>query len=494
MKILLGWFGHETNTFSRARTDFDLLISQGSWEGQEILDIFRGTPSYMGGMIQRADEDGIELLPTFAVENAGPTISDPCLKYVTGKLVAYAKKYLGEYEGIALGLHGAGCAESCDDVETYVLRAIREVVGENMPIVSTLDLHGNITQGMCDNALLFGIKNNPHTDYEISGREAMDTLIRTLTGEIKNPVTEVVPIPMILPITQTADYQRISDYLREYKAEHGLLDLCFFPGFPYADVPASSATVFVTSDGGAMDHAKYIANYIWEHREEIVNIECFDAEEAVAKGVEWVKEYDTGICLINEEADNPGAGTPGDGTEVIRAMFEANVKDSAFAYMYDPEVVRIAMQAGVGAHISIDLGGKIEEEKYHGAPIHLDDVEVKTLSEGTFVATTPLMKGIPGSFGSTAGLRHGNVDFVVASVQNQTYDDRAFFVGNIDFKQKRLIALKSSQHFKAFYEPHVSCIIPANPPGIATRNLKLLEFKGIKRPVYPLDKDVSFKA
>lgn len=492
MKILLGWFGHETNTFSRIRTDFRLLTSQGSWEGQEILDVFRDTPSYMGGMIKRAEESGAELIPSFAVENAGPTISDECLEQVCDKLLYYVKKHHGQYQGIALGLHGAGCSESCDDIETYVLRRIREVVGEKMPIVSTLDLHGNITQGMCDNALLFGIKNNPHTDYATSGWEAMDTLIRTISGELKNPVTEVIPLPMLVPITVTSDYQNISNYLREYKKEHNLLDLCFFPGFPYTDSSISKASVFVTSDGGAMDHAKKIAHYIWNHRNEIVNMESYNAEEALSLAQKWLNTNKEGICLINEEADNPGAGAPGDGTPLIRAMIEANIKDSAFAYIYDPEVVQAAMNAGIGAKITIELGGKVEDRKYHGDPLLLKDVEVKTLSDGSFIATTPLMKGIPGSFGPTVGLRYRNVDFVVASVQNQTYDDRAFFVGNIDFKEKRLIALKSSQHFKAFFGPNVQHVIAANPTGISTRNLSLFDYEKIERPIFPLDKDTYF--
>ncbi len=492
MKVLLGWFGHETNTFSRRKTDFELLISQGSWEGEEILNIFRGTPSYLGGMIKCADENGVELIPTFGVENAGPTVTDECLDYVCDILVKYAKEHLGEYQGICLGLHGAGCSETCDDIEAYTLKKLRDVVGWDIPITSTLDLHGNISQEMCDYVDgLFGIKENPHIDYLTSGYEAMSALISHIKGEIKIK-TEVVPMPMLVPITVTKDYKEISDYILQYKKEHNLLDLAFFPGFPYSDTPITCASVFVTADGSQKEHAQKIAKYIWDRRDKVVNIDSFNAQEAVDHAIKYLEENDKGICLINEEADNPGAGTPGDGTDLIRAMFEANIEGSAFAYMYDPEVVAQAIEAGVGARIEIELGGKIEDAKFHGKPIHLKDVLVRSISDGKFIATTPLMKGIPGSFGPTVGLQYKNVQFVVASVQNQTYDDRAFFVGDIDFKQMRLIALKSSQHFKAFYSEHVDKIIPANPSGLSTRNLKLFTYDRIVRPMYPLDEDVTF--
>ncbi len=492
MKILLGWFGHEANTFSRVKCSYEAFISQGSWEGQEILDVFRGTPSYIGGMIKRAEEDNIELIPSFAVENAAPTLSDECLNTICDKITHYVKKHLGEYQGVAFGLHGAGVSESCGDIETYTLRKIREIIGEEMPIVSTLDLHGNITQEMADNAYLFGIKENPHTDYATSGYEAMDTLIRTIKGEIK-PVTDVELLPMLVPVIATESYREVTEYIKNYKKEHNLLDACFFPGFPYVDVKGACASIFVTSNGGAREHAKALAQYVWSKREMIVDTSADDAEQAVAKAKQWLAENETGICLINEYSDNPGGGAPGDGTGLISVLFKENIPDSAFAYMFDPEVAKQAAEAGVGAKITIDLGGKIEDAKYHGEPLHLEDVEVRCISNGNYLATTPLMKDIPLSYGLTVGLRYKNVDFTVASVTNQSYDDRPFFLGNIDFKQKRLIMLKSMQHFRAFFTPLVDKIITANPSGLTTQNIKFFDYKNLTRPIYPLDDNVDYK-
>jgi len=492
MKILIGWFGHETNTFSRRTTDFDLLTSQGAWYEQEIIDVFTNTPSYLGGMIKCANEHGIELIPTFGVENAGPTLSDDCVEQCIKLVTDHMIKHKGAFEGICLGLHGAGASESQEDLETYTLKRVREIVGPDMPITVTLDLHGNISQGMCDEATgLFGIKENPHTDYETTGYEAMDALRRHILGEV-SVQTDLVPLPMLVPITVTKDYQHITDYIKVYKEEHNLLDLAFFPGFPYSDTPITQASIFVTGDGNQKAHAEKIAQYVWEKRAEIVDVTSLNAKEAVEKAIENLKETPDTLHVINEEADNPGAGTPGDGTYLIEAMFEANVQNSAFAYLCDPQTVKQAHQAGVGSLIDIALGGKTEDESVHGKPLNLKDVQVLSLSDGNFIATTPLMKNIPGSFGLSAGLKYKNVEFVVASVANQTYDDRAFVVGGIDIRQKDLIGLKSSQHFKAFYHKMTNKITPANPMGLSTRNLHLFDYKAIQRPMYPLNEDVTF--
>lgn len=512
MHILIGWFGHESNTFSRNTTDLALLSAQGYWSGEEIFQAFKGTPSYFGGMMQAAEEygkDAVTLIPTLAVENAGPTLTDACVETVLTRLINAIKKHQNKLDGICLAMHGAGCSQSHNDVESYVLGKIREVVGEQLPITVPLDLHGNITPNMCRLATgLFGIKENPHTDYATTGYEAMRALIRHIKGEV-NLHSEVVQMPLVVPLIATREgaYQNLSDEILAYKKMHGLLDLAFFPGFAYSDTPHSRASVFITADSHIQPkaqtklHAETVAKRIWEQRQQLFSLQSNDAQKAVEKAITALENTaenrinsslpHADFIVINEEADNPGAGTPGDGIHLLQAMINANLPQSAFAYIYDPETVQQAKQAGIGANINVKLGGKVEDEKYNGKPLALT-VTVAHLSDGQFIATTPLMRGIAGSFGETATLRCGHVEIVVASVQNQTYDDRPFVVGGIDIHQKRLLGIKSSQHFKAFYKPLAKAIFPANPAGLSTRNLALFDYRNLPRPVYPLDDDTSF--
>lgn len=494
MRILIGWFGHETNTFSRRHTDIDLLVSQGVWEKEALISTFRGTPSYVGGMIKCAEAKNVELIPSIGVENAGPPLTDDCLDTVVEKLLLYVKKHLGRFEGICLALHGAGCTRACHDIESHVLAAVRQVVGERMPITVTLDLHGNISQQMCGLATgVFGIKENPHTDYELTGYEAMDALIRRVTGGPEFS-TALVKLPLLMPITsnQGGVYREVKEYIRDYKLKHHLLDAAFFPGFPYADHPDIEASVFVTAVDSPAAHAKEIAGFVWSKRRWIVPERALDAAGAVEKAERLVRADSNRLVVINEMSDNPGGGGPGDGTRLLKAMLERDVENSAFGYIYDPEVVRAAMDRGIGRRITVRLGGRLEDETYHGSPVLLEDALIRTLSHGSFVATTPLMSGIPGSFGPTATLRSGNVNIVVASVANQTYDDRIFFTGGVDIRQMSLLGLKSSQHFKAFYEKVATDIIGADPVGIVTSDLSVFDYRHLKRPVYPLHPDAAF--
>lgn len=517
MKILIGWFGHETNTFSRRQTNMDLLISQGFWEGDALIDTFRGTPSYLGGMIQCAADKKIDLIPTLGVENAGPPLTDACLNIMVDKILTYVQKHLGAFDGICFAMHGAGCSVSHNDIESHILSAIRSVVGDKMPITITLDLHGNISDKMCQLATgLFGIKDNPHTDYHITGYEAMGALISAVEYQSRVGralfATCHIKLPLLMPITsnQSGAYKAVKEFINRYKKENDLLDAAFFPGFPYADHPDIEATVFVTSkndpDGKAdssYEHAKNIAKYVWSRRKEIVPEKALSAGEAVDKAESVLRSISSlhrkkgsnrnSLIVINEMSDNPGGGAPGDGTHLLKAMLSRNIPNSAFGYIYDPDVVQYAMEQGIGKRISIPLGGKLEEEKFHGSPVKLDNARICTLSEGKMVATTPLMHGIPGSFGPTVTLQCGHVKVIVASVANQTYDDRIFFVGGVDIRQMNLIGLKSSQHFRAFYDKVATEIIPADPMGILASDLTLYDYRNLNRAVYPLDQNSDYR-
>ncbi len=493
MNVLVCWFGHETNAFSRKRTDFDLLAAQGYWKDEEIIEVFTGTPSYLGGMIKSASENNVNIIPTFAVENAGPMISKECLESTTNDLISYLRKHQGEFSGICLGLHGAGVAEGCDDVEGYVLSKVREEVGFDIPITVTLDLHANVSAKMCElSDGLFCIKENPHTDYALTGYEAMSTLINSINSGIKYK-TDFIKLPLIMPITSSlvGELKEIMDFIKQYKKDYKLVDLALCHGFAYSDNKDVGVTVFVTSknDVDNLNVLQEVGKHVWDRRS-YVNVVTNNEREALDLAEE--KLDGNKLVVINEASDNPGAGTPGDGTFLLKELLKRNIKGSAFGYIFDPEFVKECMNVGVGGIINTKLGGKIEEAEFHGEPVDITG-EVINISNGEFVATTPLMKNIPGSFGNTVCVKIGNVKVVVASVQNQTYDDRAFFVGNIDVVQQRLLALKSSQHFKAFYNQLDSIIIPSDPMGIATANLKLLPFKNILRPIYPLDEQCGFE-
>ena len=449
-----------------------------------------GTPNYLGGMIRCAADRGVELIPSVAVSNPAPTLERDCVDRVMEPFLRCVRQHKDELDGMCLALHGAGVAEGIDDLEGYVLREVRAIVGPGLPITVSLDLHGNISQESASLSNgLFGIKQYPHLDTAEAGYLAMETLERIVrTG--RSPRTAVRHIPMLLPpslgFTDREPFVSLNAYLKDYCRAHDLIDVTFFHGFPYADVPDSSCSIVAVGYEGAQEAADELARHVWDMRQKFVP-EILSPKEALDRA-RAVK--DEGCIIINELSDNPGGGTPGDGTHLLREMLRQNLPRTIFGHMYDPEVAAFCHQHRVGERVSFSLGGRTE--KLHGDPLRLEDAEICALSDGRCVYVSPMNRGLPLNLGRTARVRVGNVDIVISSLRTQTVDDRPFLVTGADVAQYRYVGLKSTNHFRAFFQSRAAVIIPTDPPGLHSANFAIFDYKKIARPVFPLDRDVVF--
>ena len=370
MKILFGKFGHEANTFCTHTASYEMFTASGSLvRGDQLFTHFReDSPDYISGMISCGRKHGAELIPTMALLTAAPVLSTDCLTRVMDELLGYVEQYKNEIDGICLGLHGAGCAEGIDDLETYVLTEVRKIVGPDMPITVSLDLHGNISPGMIELSNgLFGIKHYPHVDMFDAGYLAMETLIRIIeTG--KRPQTAYRPLPLVIPssagFTFAEPYLEIKKYFDDYRKAHNLIDVTLFHSFINADTPYTRASVLVVADEGAQEAADELGRYIWSLKDRLEPLVLMPDEAMdLAEKVE-----EPGYIVINELSDNPGGGTPGDGTHLLREMLKRNHEGSIFGYMYDPAAVEEIFSHRIGERIRLTLGGKTEP--IHGGRRH----------------------------------------------------------------------------------------------------------------------------
>ncbi len=494
MKILFGMLAHETNTFASDKGTFERWAPNGWTVGDDILRVYDGAPDYPGGMIKAGREEGVELIPTVALINAGPLITKEAIDYALGTLLGYVEQYKDEIDGICLGLHGAGAAEVTDDLEAYILQKIREIVGNDMLITVSLDLHGNISEDMVrlSNGL-FGVKHYPHVDQAEAGYLAMKTLIRMLRGECK-PKTVLRQLPLFIAPSMACTFkmpmQGFTEHVAAYAAEKGLIDATLFHGFPYTDVPYTGASIVVVAEEGAEEAADDLAHWVWNNRYVLDPI-CLSAEEAVDEALVELAKEGEGYVVLNETSDNPGGGTPGDGTHLLREFLRRDLEGAIFGYVADKEIALKAHEVGVGGAISGLLGGKTDNQ--HGAPIVFENAKVIALSDGHAIYTTPMWKGLSVCYGKTARLRIGNVEVVVSEkLSQQTLDDRPFIIVGADIEQYRIIGVKSSVHFRAFFQSRAKAIVTADPPGIQTANFKQLPYKKIRRPIYPLDPETTF--
>lgn len=484
MRFVIGEFAHETNTFCPGFTEIDAFRLRHWQVGEEIIAQNRGVRRELGGMIAAAERLGVELYPTLATSTEpSATISRTAYETIRDELFSRIQA-AGPVDAICLAIHGAGTAEGIDDLEGTLLTELRAVVGRAVPIVVTLDLHGNTTQTMLDQAnLLLYCHQYPHIDGYDRGEEAVELAVKLVNGEI-NPVMHLIRLPATIPPSTTfvGPAKAVNERCFEWEAKPGILDANFTHGFPHTDVPIIATSILVTADGDAglaKRAAEDLAEYVLE------NLEGFrqslpGADEAIAQALAATELP----VVVAEVSDNPGGGAPGSGTHLLRALLAANEPNTAFGFIWDRETAEQAHAAGVGATIRVRLGGFTDD--LHGAPIETD-AYVKVLTDGQFRLTNPMGAGSLVRLGKMARLVIGNVDVIVASERSQTLDSEVFLLHGIDVTRYRIVALKSQQHFRGGFSSIAGTIIRADTPGFTTSDLSLLPFQRITRPIWPLD-------
>jgi microcystin degradation protein MlrC len=484
MRFVIGEFAHETNTFCPGFTELDAFKLRHWHEGDEVISLNRGVRNDVGGMIAAGERLGIELVPTIATAaEPSATISRATYEAIRDNLFGRIQAALPA-DTICLGLHGAGTADGIDDLEGTLLRELRELVGTEIPIVVTLDLHGNTTEAMIEHAtLMLYCHEYPHIDVFERGEEAIELAAKIVSGEL-NPVKHFIRLPATIPPSTTfvGPAKEVNERCLKWEQTPGVIDANFTHGFPHTDVPIIATSILVTTNGDA-ELAKTVAEDIAEHVLE--NIEAFrqslpGADEAIAQALAATALP----VVVAEVSDNPGGGAPGSGTHLLRALLAANEPNTAFGFIWDAATADQAHAAGVGSTISVKLGGFTDE--LHGAPIEAE-AYVKVLSDGQFRLTNPMGAGTLVKLGKSARLVIGNVDVIVCSVRSQTLDSEIFLLHGIDVTRYRVVALKSQQHFRGGFAHIAGTIIRTDTPGFTTSNLSLLPFQRITRPIWPLD-------
>ena len=486
MRIGLGGMAHETNSFSNVATTEALFRRLEYREGKDVLT--PGIRTFIGGYTDEAMAQGIELVPVFYA-NANPSGKIPreTLETMRDRLVEglWAEHQKEPLDGIVFAPHGAGAAEGYPDIEGEILRAIREHFGKEIPIGVSLDLHANVTPEMVDRAdILIGVKCYPHVDCYETSRKVLAQIADVVRSGTK-PCKHLISLPWLLTPTcgvtlqgPAHDAQQLTIRLEEDPAVHSVT---FFHGFPYSDVPRAQVTVtaFADTQEAAEKVAMEVASYTWNRRKDFL-VKTLSAAQAL----DLAEAEEKGPVVINESSDNPGGGAPGDGTHLLRELLKRNIPGSAVGHILDPQVAKQAADAGVGATISCTLGGKTD--KLHGEPVVIEKAYVKAVCDGSFINRSPMGYGQTIRHGLTARLQVGNVDIVVTSLPRQTMDKGPFEIVGINYSEYKILCLKSSQHFRGWWQDKVAKIIPCDPPGIHCGDLSVFDFKMANTNYFPL--------
>jgi microcystin degradation protein MlrC len=335
--------------------------------------------------------------------------------------------------------------------------------------------------------LLHGYKTYPHIDMAERGREAAERLIDVAEGRLRPTVALRQPAllpPIASQLTARGPMRRLYDLAAELEARPGITTISVFAGFPLADIRDAGLSVYVAANGAqalADECADGLVATAWEHRREFIH-RALPVQEAVAKGI--ALSQDGHPVVLADIADNTGGGAAGDTTEILRELLRVGVRGATVACLWDPAAVQACVRAGVGATATVSVGGKIDPR--HGAPLTVTG-RVRTLSDGRFVHQGPMMRGLEGRLGPTAVLDVDDVKIILISLRWQTLDPEMLRVVGIDPGRERLIAVKSTIHYRAAFEPLAHAIVEVDAPGLSSSNLARFAFQRVRRPIFPLD-------
>lgn len=488
VKVLTAELQHETNTFSRIATDAQAFRNREYLVGSKAIDARGDKNTELAGFLDIAGNEGWQIDHVLSA-SAGPSgrVTADAFEWLAAPIVAAARD--GGYDGILLGLHGAMVTEICEDGEGELLERLRAVTGHAIPIAITLDLHANVSRKMCELAdIVVSYKTYPHVDMRAAGRHAAQILQRSISGEIR-PRTIRVGCPMLEEVNGgRTDIGPMRQWLRAAEAHEQRDDVhavSINAGFASADIAEVGPSVLVTASGD-MDSqrafAREIAADIWHRRHEVLN-DYLDVDEAAAIAAGF--RADDGPLVIADYADNPGGGGYGDSTNLLRALLDASVFDACLGPMVDPETVQKLVEHQPGNRVCVELGGKTDPA-FGGAPLELE-VELVSLSDGRYIGGGAMIGGLERSFGPTAVVRVAGVDILITSLGQQLLDLQQFRTFGIDPPAKRVVAVKSMQHFRADFEPIAGKTIVCDSGALCTPDYRRLDYSHLPRPIFPLD-------
>ena len=487
MKVAVGGFQHETNVFAPHKADYAAFARRDEWPplgvGANMLDNVLGVHLPVSGAVARLKELGHEVAPLLWCS------AMPCAHVCEDAFERIAAMLLRELQnalpvgGVLLDLHGAMVCEHLPDGDGELLRRVREMVGGDVPVVASLDLHANVSDLMAEQASALDIyRTYPHIDMADTGARAaghLDALMRN--GLARFPASALRRADFLIPLnwgcTLSDPAKSIYEFLgAQAGSVSGLSMACGFPHSDVADAPPAVCAhgferkaVEAAADG--------VINEVRRRKAEFRGA-VHGIEDGIDEALRLLKSArKKGPVLLADTQDNPGGGGPCDTTEILRALVARRAPDALAGLISDPQAAERAHAAGVGAHIDIALGGK---SGFPGSEPFAARFRVLHLSEGSFPATGPMLAGADIDLGPMALLETGGVRAAVSSKPAQAMDRSMFLHAGADPAAMKIVALKSSVHFRNDFEEIAAAILIVAAPGPVTADLAELPFQNAR--------------
>lgn len=490
MRLVIAQMKHETNTFSPVPTPLTRFTRTGELplEGDDAVRAFRGTGTGLGALIQIAEDAGADYsVPIAASAWPSGLVDDDAFEYITGRILAAVAPGC---DALLLDLHGAMVTQSHDDGEGELLRRVR-AIAPHIPIGVVLDMHTNLSSAMGDAAtIIAGYQTYPHVDMYETGLRAGRAIIAVLTKAAR-PTMAYGFRPMLPHIMRQASLDLPNRMIQARAAEMekaGAIAASFFTGFPHADNPHAGVSAVVVTDNDPVLARRWcdeLLDKAWLAREQFVY--TVEPLEQSLKRAAAMGETGRPVILL-DHYDNTSSGGTMDTMTVLKGIIEAGLENVAAFAIYDPQAVADAAKGGEGATVTLALGGKFDMPSIQakGKP-YLLTARVKRIVDGKYRNHGPMSRGEQVDMGKSVVLDTGKVEIAVISRRVEPHDIACFHALGIDPPSKRYLMLKSRVHWRAGLGDLAAGVVECAGEGVCTSDYAQLQFRRLRRPMYPLD-------
>ena len=478
--VLLG-FHLESNAFapvSEERHFRSLCYSVGEDISRAARQHISALPAEVPAFYREMDALGpwtpVPILVT-ACEPGGPVDE----RFFQATLAAMRERLqaAGKLDAVYISNHGGMISTGGPDPDGELYAMVRSVVGPRIPVVATVDLHANISERMVASVdALVSYRTNPHMDQAERAADAARLLKHFLSG--RKTLRAFVRLPLtpasVTLLTREGPYADAIKY-GQTKVRNGVLDVSIVGGFVFSDTPKNGVAIVVNGEAGAdvRGTALDIAERIWNDRKRFVK-RLTSMEDAMRI---------PGKTIWSDAGDNPGGGGTGQTTTLLRKLHEANAKDVLYGNFFEPELARAAHQAGQGKEIQARF-----TEGFNALG------KVLKTTDGRCVGRRGIWAGRALDLGPTCALQIGGITVVCVSKRKQCADPVFFEMHGLDIRAARTVVVKSRGHFRGgfdeFFPPER--VIEVDTPGLTSPVLERLDFKGLPRPVFPLDAEAQW--
>ncbi|MEN8210084.1 MAG: M81 family metallopeptidase [Thermodesulfobacteriota bacterium] len=481
MKVFSAQISHETDRSSPIPTSLDscregFLYLPSTGEGAELLEYAKDSDN-VGAICLRRGHD-VTIGVAADAQPGAPMVKED-YKLLRDELLHNLKAAM-PVDFVVLFLHGAMVAHGYDDCEGDILAHIRKIAGPDVPVGVEFDLHGNVTREMVENTtILMACKEYPHTDFGERAVEIVKLLEQTAKGEC-NPKMAHARVPMCGNFHTTRQPLRgFVDEIMAMEGCDGILSISLTHGFIKADFAGVGSGVLVVTDDDqekAQHVADTLAQRFFNLREEI-KAPGLSHGEALTQALAAPE----GPVVIADMTDNPGGGAAGDATQLLEQMLAQGVKDAVIGVIWDPIAVQMATAAGLGTTFPLRVGGKM-------GPMSGQPMDIEATVTGITDDLWQWAMGERDSFGPAVAVEANGIQIVIGSVRQQVLSPECFTNLNIELESRKLIVVKSAQHFyTTFSELAKKVVYSVLPDASGNQPADKIRFKALHRPLWPLD-------